>query len=122
MVLTPLRAPWPQSVTLQLTTTRGTIWQRSDAGCHRGPRSQAPLKRSEFATDHPSRHAVHHRLLERAIACGGTCTGEHGVGVGKKAYLERQHGAGALGAMRAVKRALDPLNILNPDKVVDLHD
>eukprot|EP00908_Phaeocystis_cordata_P006565 Transcript_17186.p2 GENE.Transcript_17186~~Transcript_17186.p2 ORF type:complete len:271 (-),score=86.84 Transcript_17186:693-1505(-) len=65
-------------------------------------------------------HAVHHRLLERAIACGGTCTGEHGVGVGKKAYLVRQHGEGAVGAMRAVKRALDPLNILNPDKVVDM--
>ena len=63
---------------------------------------------------------MHHRLLERAIACGGTCTGEHGVGVGKKAYLVRQHGEGAVGAMRAVKRALDPLNILNPDKVVDM--
>jgi len=39
---------------------------------------------------------------------------------GKKAYLVRQHGEGAVGAMRAVKRALDPLNILNPDKVVDV--
>ena len=42
------------------------------------------------------------------------------IGYGKKAYLLRQHGEGAVGAMRAVKRALDPLNILNPDKVVDV--
>jgi len=65
-------------------------------------------------------HAVHYRLLERALACGGTCTGEHGIGIGKKAWLRKQHGDGAVGVMRAIKIALDPLNILNPDKVVDV--
>ena len=51
---------------------------------------------------------------------GGTCTGEHGIGVGKKKYLQPQLGEGAVEMMRTLKRALDPLNILNPGKVVDV--
>jgi D-lactate dehydrogenase (cytochrome) len=58
---------------------------------------------------------VYDRLIERAIAMDGTSTGEHGIGAGKIAYLEREHGP-ALAFMRAVKRALDPLNIMNPGK------
>ena len=58
---------------------------------------------------------VYDRLIERAIAMGGTCTGEHGIGSGKVAYLEREHGP-ALGFMRDIKRALDPKNIMNPGK------
>jgi len=60
------------------------------------------------------------RLTERALAMDGTCTGEHGVGQGKMKYLKTEHGAAALGAMRAIKRALDPQNILNPGKIVAL--
>ncbi len=57
------------------------------------------------------------RMVMRAIAAGGTCTGEHGVGQGKIRYMEAEHGA-ALGAMKAIKQALDPLGIMNPGKVL----
>jgi D-lactate dehydrogenase (cytochrome) len=57
------------------------------------------------------------RVVERAIAAGGTASGEHGVGYGKLAYMESEHGK-AIGAMRAIKSALDPHNIMNPGKIV----
>lgn len=57
-------------------------------------------------------------LVERAIDLDGTATGEHGVGVGKRKYLALEHGDDAVGAMRAVKQALDPKGILNPGKIV----
>jgi D-lactate dehydrogenase (cytochrome) len=59
------------------------------------------------------------RLVERALSCGGTCTGEHGIGQGKINYLVAEHGAGVQ-AMIAIKKALDPLNILNPGKIFAL--
>ncbi|WP_332119135.1 FAD-binding oxidoreductase [Azorhizobium caulinodans] len=60
------------------------------------------------------------RLVERALAMEGTCTGEHGVGEGKKKYLLAEHGAETLEAMRTLKRAFDPHNIMNPGKIVSL--
>jgi D-lactate dehydrogenase (cytochrome) len=64
--------------------------------------------------------ALIERLVERALAMDGTCTGEHGVGQGKMKYLAAEHGEPALAAMRAIKKALDPLDILNPGKIVSL--
>jgi D-lactate dehydrogenase (cytochrome) len=58
------------------------------------------------------------RLAERALAMEGTCTGEHGIGEGKKHFLVPEHGQPAVEAMRAIKRALDPAGIMNPGKIV----
>lgn len=61
---------------------------------------------------------ISHRLMRRAIAMEGTCTGEHGVGLHKIDYLTEEHGVDAVQIMRDIKQALDPLNILNPGKLV----
>ena len=58
------------------------------------------------------------RVAERALAMDGTCTGEHGIGEGKKHLLVSEHGEAAIGAMRAIKLALDPRGIMNPGKIV----
>ena len=57
--------------------------------------------------------------VERALRMDGTCSGEHGVGQGKIRYLAQEHGAG-VDVMIAIKKALDPLNILNPGKIFAL--
>ena len=49
---------------------------------------------------------------------GGTCTGEHGVGTGKRRYMRAEHGEAAVETMRAIKQALDPGNVMNPGKVL----
>ncbi|KAI0344438.1 hypothetical protein BDW22DRAFT_1354465 [Trametopsis cervina] len=62
------------------------------------------------------RHLVH-RMVRRAIALDGTCTGEHGVGIGKREYLYEELGEGTVELMKTVKRAIDPLNLFNPGKL-----
>ena len=56
-------------------------------------------------------------MVQRALRLGGTCTGEHGIGLHKMGYLVDEAGAGAVAMMRSIKLALDPLNIMNPGKV-----
>ncbi|PFH50696.1 hypothetical protein AMATHDRAFT_75487 [Amanita thiersii Skay4041] len=58
-----------------------------------------------------------HRLVERALSLDGTCTGEHGVGIGKKQYLPAELGSNTVKLMWAIKRIVDPLNIMNPGKL-----
>ncbi|MDH3759398.1 MAG: FAD-binding protein [Gammaproteobacteria bacterium] len=62
---------------------------------------------------------VDKRMVQRALDMGGTCTGEHGIGLGKLKHMRNEHGDGAIEAMKAIKQALDPQNIMNPGKVVD---
>jgi len=69
----------------------------------------------------PAQHdialALSHRMAERALRLGGTVTGEHGVGLGKRRYMEAEHGEG-WAVMGQLKRALDPANLMNPGKLV----
>jgi D-lactate dehydrogenase (cytochrome) len=60
---------------------------------------------------------LNHRLVARALGMNGTCTGEHGVGLHKMGFLLDEAGSGGVAMMRAIKQALDPLNILNPGKI-----
>jgi D-lactate dehydrogenase (cytochrome) len=61
--------------------------------------------------------ALDRAIVAQGLALGGTCSGEHGIGLGKREFLEQEHGAEALAVMRSVKAALDPRGILNPGKM-----
>ena len=61
--------------------------------------------------------ALDRKIVARALALGGSCSGEHGVGIGKREFLEQEHGAETLAVMRQIKAALDPRGIMNPGKL-----
>jgi D-lactate dehydrogenase (cytochrome) len=71
----------------------------------------------ENASEVAEAKRLNERLVARAIAADGTCTGEHGVGYGKLDFLPMEHGE-AVDVMRQIKRSLDPDNLMNPGKVV----
>ena len=93
-----------------------TVGHVGDGNFHLGlvidPSDPNELKEAEALND---------RLVRRAIALEGTCTGEHGVGSGKIRFMDLEHGSGVK-VMRAIKTALDPLNLLNPGKVLPQGD
>jgi D-lactate dehydrogenase (cytochrome) len=60
------------------------------------------------------------KLALKAQSYGGSCTGEHGIGLGKRELLIKEVGTGAFDTMKVVKKALDPLLIMNPGKVIEL--
>jgi len=62
-----------------------------------------------------------HNMVDRALEMEGTCTGEHGIGLGKKDYLLQELGVDTLAVMKKIKHALDPCWIMNPGKVVDYY-
>ncbi|HYP33416.1 MAG TPA: FAD-linked oxidase C-terminal domain-containing protein [Burkholderiaceae bacterium] len=70
--------------------------------------------------DRETAERLNRQLVQRAIAAGGTCTGEHGIGLHKQGFLVEETGAGAVAMMREIKRALDPHNIMNPGKIFSL--
>ncbi len=61
--------------------------------------------------------ALDRKIVARALALEGSCSGEHGIGLGKREFLSREHGADSLDLMRQIKSTLDPRGILNPGKI-----
>jgi D-lactate dehydrogenase (cytochrome) len=72
------------------------------------PRSKAEMMQARQAND---------RIVARAIASGGTCTGEHGIGLGKREALRQELGE-AVELMESIKRAIDPKSLMNPGKII----
>ena len=74
----------------------------------------------DSAAERATAEDLNHKLVARALRLEGTCTGEHGIGLGKQDFLLNETGHGAVDMMRTLKRALDPQNIMNPGKIFSL--
>jgi D-lactate dehydrogenase (cytochrome) len=77
--------------------------------------------RADSAADLAESDRLYGRMVDRALASGGTASGEHGVGLSMLPYMQREHGP-ALAVMRAIKKAVDPANIMNPGKLLPDED
>ena len=80
------------------------------------------MLRPDSSDDRREAHRLATYMAERAISLGGTCTGEHGIGVGKMSFLRKEMGEGTMTVMEDIKRALDPKIILNPGKMLSLNE
>ncbi|MDX1520794.1 MAG: FAD-binding oxidoreductase [Anaerolineae bacterium] len=103
--------------------TNGLFAELEVMGTMFGHAGDGNLHTTTFAPkDDPAKQAVlqhfNDLVVKRAIELGGTCTGEHGVGIGKQKYMVYEHGEGAVEVMRQLKALFDPNGILNPGKVV----
>ena len=105
-----------QALARELRLTSTIVGHVGDGNFHCGLRVD-PGDADEVARIHRFTAA----LAENALRLGGTVTGEHGVGVGKIAYMSAEHGA-AVAVMRSLKSALDPKGILNPGKMLPADD
>ncbi len=74
----------------------------------------------DSAADWRVAETLNEALVHRALSLGGTCSGEHGIGLHKMGFLREEAGDGAIAVMRAIKQALDPLDIMNPGKIFTL--
>ena len=90
------------------------VGYESEASFNRAFKREFGLPPARFRS---KSRAVRTRSVRRALEMGGTCTGEHGIGVGKLKYLQEEHGE-ALDIMRTIKLSLDPENRMNPGKVI----
>jgi glycolate oxidase len=103
-----------QQTAAKYEVTVGTFGHMGDGNLHptflTNEKNAAEMARVEKAME---------EIFDQAVSLGGTITGEHGVGLAKKAYLPKAIGDASLGLMRQLKRTLDPDNILNPGKIFD---
>jgi D-lactate dehydrogenase (cytochrome) len=61
-------------------------------------------------------HTLYHLIVEKAVEIGGTCTGEHGIGIGKRKFMQLEHGD-SYHLMRDIKELIDPKGLMNPGKI-----
>jgi glycolate oxidase len=103
-----------QQTAAKYEVTVGTFGHMGDGNLHptflTNEKNAAEMARVEKAME---------EIFDRAVRLGGTITGEHGVGLAKKAFLPKAIGDASLGLMRQLKRTLDPDNLLNPGKIFD---
>lgn len=75
------------------------------------------ILRTDDAADWDKARIINDAMIDHALAVGGTCTGEHGIGLGKRQAMQREHGAESVATMRRIKDALDPSGLFNPGKI-----